>query len=184
MTHEEITIKAQKRVPGLAKSAIKALRKSGQIPAVLYGKKTSATEIQVDIKSLPKTGHTRQQVIALDLDGKKSNVLMREVQFDTLKDNILHMDLQEVGPDESVFVNVPLTFTGLTREQEKEGRFRVLRRSIRVKCAVKAIPADGFTIDVSHLKLEDSAYVSDLKLPEGVRINSQGNVALATLAKP
>lgn len=184
MTNEEITIKAQKRVPGLAKSAIKALRKSGFIPAVLYGKNTSATQIQIDVKSLPKTGHTREQVIALDVDGQKSSVLMREVQVDTLKDHILHMDLQEVSPDESIFVNIPLHFTGLTREQEKEGRFRILRRSIRVKCAVKSIPKGGFSVDVSHLKVEDSAYVGDLKLPEGVRINSQANVALATLAKP
>lgn len=182
MTNELTTIKAQKRAPGLAKSKIKQLRRDGYVPGILYGKNLENTELQINVKDLPKTGHTGAVVIKLDLEGKTKDVLMREVQVDTLKDRILHIDFQEVTESEKVHVNVPVEYVGLTREQQKEGRFRIHRRTLRVKAKVADVP-EKFTVDVSHLKLEESSYLRDLKLPESIFCNSQSNLALATLAK-
>ena len=107
---------------------------------------------------------------------------MREVQVDTMSQDVLHIDFQEVKPDEIVKVRVPVSFVGLTREQEKEGSFRVHVRSIPVQCKVKDIP-DAIEVNISHLKVEGSSYLGDIVLNSNVRIKGQKNMALATLAK-
>jgi large subunit ribosomal protein L25 len=107
---------------------------------------------------------------------------MREVQVHPLEDNVLHIDFQAVTPDELVSVRIPLTFVGLSREQEKEGSFRTHVRSIPVRCKVKDIP-NAIEVNISGLKVEGSSYLGDLDLGAAVRIIGQKNMALATLAK-
>jgi large subunit ribosomal protein L25 len=181
MSTQATIVKAQTRPAGLAKGQIRSLRKQGLVPGVLYGKSAQVTPIQIDLKALPK-GHSHAQVITLELDGKQHPVLMREVQVHPLEDNVLHIDFQAVTPDELVSVRIPLTFVGLTREQEKEGSFRTHVRSIPVRCKVKDIPK-AIEVNIAGLKVEGSSYLGDLDLGAAVRIIGQKNMALATLAK-
>jgi hypothetical protein len=75
-----------------------------------------------------------------------------------------------------------VNYVGLTREQEKEGSFRIHVRSIPVRCRVADAPA-SVDVTVGHLKAEDSSYLGDVDLGAAVRVIGQKNMALATLAK-
>jgi large subunit ribosomal protein L25 len=107
---------------------------------------------------------------------------MRDVQVDPLKDTPLHMDFQEVAPTEIVKAKVPLNFTGLTREQEKEGSFKVLIRSLMVKGPANKLP-ESLNVEVGNLKVDESAHVGNLVLPEGVKLATARNLALASLVR-
>lgn len=182
MAEANVTITAKSRTTTRCKGKIRAMREGGTVLGVLYGRKVAATPIEFDVKALPAQGHTRSSVMTLSLDGKNHQVLMREVQVHPLRDTVLHADFQEVAPDDVVNIRIPVNFVGLTREQEKDGSFRVHVRSIPVRCRVKDAPK-SVEVNVGHLKIEDSSYLGDIDLGEAVRIIGQKNMALATLAK-
>ena len=181
MTSEKITLTAKTREVSGKKGKNRALRTQGSVLGVLYGRRTAPTAIEIEARALPQ-GHTRSQVVHLNLDGKERQVLMREVQVHPLRDTVLHIDFQEVAPDDLVSLRIPVNFVGLTREQEKDGSFRIHVRSVPVKCRVKDAPA-SVEVNVGHLKIEDSTYLGDLDLGPAVRVIGQKNMALATLAK-
>jgi large subunit ribosomal protein L25 len=175
----EVVIKAEPRA-GSSKGSVQKLRKSGTVPAVVYGK-SGVFPIQVGVKSLPK-GHTRTQLVHLEVEGAKKTVLMREVQVDPLTDLPIHIDFQEVAASDVVKTKVPLEFVGLTREQEKEGSFKILLRSLEVKGQVSALPAT-LKVEVGGLKVDESAHISNVTVPDGVVVRAARNLALASLVK-
>ena len=175
----EIVIKAEKR-DVTSKGALRSLRKSGVVPGIVYGK-SGAVAIAIHAKLLPK-GHTRTKLVTLDVDGAARSVLMREVQVDPLTDAPLHFDFQEIENSSVVTIKVPLEFVGLTREQEKEGSFKVLLRSLECKVAVNALPS-SLQVKVGHLKVDQSAHVSDIEIPANVKVIAKKNLALASLVK-
>lgn len=179
MSTESIKIVAQARTLS-TKGALREMRQNGVIPATVFGK-TGTKNIAIPVKNLPKQ-HTRSSLVSLDVDGKSLTVVMRDVQVDPLKDTPIHMDFQEVGKSEVIKSKVPLNFVGLTRDQEKEGSFKVLIRSLMVKGPANKLP-EALTVDVSRLKVDESAHVGDLTLPEGIKLASSRNLALASLVR-
>ena len=179
----QITIKATHRAStgeGTSKGRLQALRKSGSVPAVVYGKKGSVS-VAIDAKSLPK-GHTKAQLVHLDIEGAVKSVLMREVQVNPLSDLPVHIDFHEIDPSDVVKAHVPLEFVGLSREQEKEGSFKILLRSIEVSGVAKSLPVT-LKVNVGHLKVDESAHLSDCELPADLKIKAQKSLALASLVK-
>jgi len=179
MSTESKKIVAQSRTLS-TKGALREMRINGLIPATVFGK-NGTKNIAIPVKNLPKQ-HTRSSLVALEVDGKAVTVLMRDVQVDPLKDTPIHMDFQEVAPTEIVKSKVPLNFIGLTREQEKEGSFKVLIRSLMVKGPANKLP-ETLTVNVAHLKVDESAHVGDLTLPDGINLASSRNLALASLVR-
>jgi large subunit ribosomal protein L25 len=175
----EILIKAEPRELA-TKGAIRRSRKQGLVPATVYGR-NGTLNINVTVKALPKS-HTRAQLVKLDVAGAMKTVLMREVQVDPLNDKPLHIDFQEVSPSDVVTARIPLEFVGLTREQEKEGSFKVLLRSLEVKAIAEKLPA-SMKVNVGELKIDTSAHIADMEVPEGVTVRAQKNLALASLVK-
>lgn len=162
------------------KGGIRKLRISGIVPGVIYGRKGTQA-VSFAIKALPK-GHTRASLVLLEIAGAQKTAFMREVQVDPMTDLPIHIDFQEVEPNELVKIRVPLEYVGLTREQEKEGSFKTLLRSIEVTAPASKVPS-LLSLDVSYLKVDESAHLSDLKIPEGVKPCSPKNLALASLVR-
>ena len=179
MSNTSLVLTAQKR-ESVSKSSLRKLRESGFIPAVVYGNKSSQM-VTLSLKGLPKE-HTRSTVISIDVDGVSKTVIMREVQVNPLTDKPTHIDFQEITPTDVVKVRVPLQFIGLTREQEKEGSFKTLLRSLEIKAVSSKIP-QILPVKVGHLKTDESAHISDVELPEGVTLLAKKNLALASLVK-
>ena len=109
---------------------------------------------------------------------------MREVQVNPLNDKPIHFDFQEVEPNDLIRTHVPLNFSGLTREQEKEGSFSIRTRYLEVKAPLSKLPKQ-IDVDVSGLKAEQSIQLHDITLGEGivVRTGKGQNLALASLVK-
>lgn len=175
----EILIKAEPRELA-SKGYTNKLRKTGFIPGVIYGR-NGTKNIRLAVKTLPK-GHTRAALLKVELEGATRTVLMREVQVDPLTDLPLHIDFQEVSSADVVKVRVPLEFVGLTREQEKEGSFKILLRSLEVKAPANQLPA-SLKVNVGALKVDESAHIANVEVPEGVKVRAQRNLALASLVK-
>jgi large subunit ribosomal protein L25 len=175
----QITLKVSPRTL-VSKGQIKALRKTGVIPAVVYGKK-GTFPVSVDFKALPK-GHTKSAMITLDVEGKHRSVLMKEVQVNPITDLPLHIDFHEVEGSDVVKVYVPLEFVGLTREQEKEGSFKILLRSIEVAGKAASLPL-SLKVNVGQLKVDESAHLTDVEMPTDLKVFAQKSLALASLVK-
>lgn len=179
MTSDTLVITAEARTD-LTGSNTRKLRKNGLVPATIYGK-NGTTNIAVPFKSFPQA-HTTAQTLTLEVGGAKRTVLMREVQMDVLTKAPIHADFQEVAGDDVVLCQIPVEYTGLTKEQEKEASFKVLLRAVKVKGAVKKLPRK-LSVEVGHLKAGETVFSKDLKLPEGVALRAKSSLALASLAR-
>jgi len=175
----DVIINAQSR-DTVRKSDVKTLRKNGQIPGIIYGKSGNKT-ISISAKDLP-SGHTRSKIVKIAMDSDTTSVLMREVQVNPLNDSPVHIDFQEVSPETVVKVKIPLQYQGLTKEQEKEGSFKILLRSLEVKAPAQALPS-SIDINVSEMKIDETIHISDIQIPSDVKVTAVKNLALASLVR-
>ena len=155
------------------KKKVRALRREGLIPGVIYGKDFENVHIQVgkkDFENIYRKTHGTSIIDAL-VDGKTLHVLIHEIQRDSLSQDILHVDFLKVDPSRDVSVEVPLIFTG-TSPVEKQGTGKVGQEatSIHIKCAPGDIPSE-IEVDISCLQdKHDVIHASDLDLPKDVSL--------------
>ncbi|HPW68073.1 MAG: 50S ribosomal protein L25 [Desulfomonilia bacterium] len=153
------------------KKKVRALRREGIIPAVVYGRGFETIMVQVSQKDLEKAYKQTlgAAIINAGIEGKKLPVLIHAIQRDNIKGDILHVDFLKVDLRHEVTVDVPLVFVG-DSPAEKEGAGKIGREatSISLKCLPTDIPSE-IEVDVSGIvDKHDVIRASDLKLPEGV----------------
>ncbi|KKS65748.1 MAG: 50S ribosomal protein L25 [Parcubacteria group bacterium GW2011_GWA1_42_7] len=149
------------------------LRRTGQIPAVLYGHGIESQSVSVNSrdfkKSLSEAGETT--ILILDLDGKKHNVLIHDLSKDILTGETTHVDFYEVRMDEKIKTKIPLVFIGESLAVKSEGG--VLVHALQ-ELEIEAFPQDlpkNIEVDISALKtFEDKIKVESLRLPDSVKI--------------
>ena len=151
----------------LGSRANKRLRDSGFIPGVVYGHKEAVVTV-----TLPKVETVRHldhgaHLFDLDIEGKSEKVLVKEVQYDHLGIEVLHVDFARVSLDEKVEVTIPLELKGEPKGQADGGILTQVLNELHVECLVTEIP-DVIRHSVSDMKLNDVLHVKDIKLPAGV----------------
>src|SRR3954469_6329165 len=148
--------------------ANKRLRSTGFIPGVIYGHKEAVVSITLPKKEL--VGHLDHGVHVFDLatDGKNEKVLVKEVQYDHLGLEVLHVDFARVSLDEKVEVTIPIELKGEPAGEKEGGVLQQILNQLEVECLVTDIP-DAIRVSVTDMKLDDVLHFSDLKLPPGVR---------------
>jgi large subunit ribosomal protein L25 len=154
------------------KGASRAIRRSGRVPAVIYGAGSSATPIHLEEKILVRhlsTGHFMNTVVEIELDGKVTKTLPRDVQFHPVSDRPIHVDFLRLTGDSKITVNVPVVFVD---EEKSPGMKRgavlnIVRHEVAVDCAPSAIP-DDLQISLEGLDVGASIHISAVKLPKGV----------------
>src|SRR5205814_2926165 len=116
-------------------------------------------------------GHLEHGVHVFDLalDGKSEKVLVKEVQYDHLGLEVLHVDFARVSLDEKVEVSVPLELKGEPKGEADGGVLQQILNELQVECLVTEIP-DRIIHNVSEMALNDVLHISDIKLPQGVRV--------------
>ena len=164
------------------------IRTNGTIPAVVYGARVENTSISVPsvdfIKAFKVAGES--STIALDLEGKKIDVLIHEVQVDPIKGFPIHVDFLAIDMNKPVEVKIPLEFSGVA-PAEKNGLGVLVKVLHEVE--IKALPKDlphTIIVDLSSLEtLENQIHVKDLSLPNGVEMKTDGGevVALVSVVK-
>jgi large subunit ribosomal protein L25 len=167
----ELTIECQTRS---TESKANALRRSGLIPAVLYGHNgAESVALTINAKSaelLVRSASLNNTLIEVNVPDLpwSGKALLREVQVHPWKRFIYHLSFFSVASQASLEVDVPLHFVGEpVGVKLNGGSLDLVVTSLRVKCAPGNIP-DGITADISHLDLGQSLHVSDLLLPAGV----------------
>ncbi len=183
-----ITIPAQPRT-GTGKGPARATRRSGRVPAVVYGAKKDPSLISLDPRDLMRAlraGSFMATVFDVDIAGKAERVLPRDVQFDPLSDAPMHVDFLRVSAATTVTVSIPVTF--LNEEAapglKRGGLLNVVRHDIEANCRADAIP-HHIEVDLTGLDIGDSVHISMVPLPDGVVPTiTDRDFTVATIAAP
>ena len=149
------------------------LLEDSKIPCVIYGKGLKSESLTVDLKTIStliKTNTFYSKVLSIELNGKKENVLPKEVQYHPVSDNIIHVDFMRVQDSTKVTVEVPVNF--LNKEKcigiKQGGVLNTVRRSVELICNANVIP-DKLEYDLINSEIGDSIKISNIMLPEGVK---------------
>jgi large subunit ribosomal protein L25 len=171
------------------KQAAKRLRRAGRVPAVLYGGATPQS-ISVDPKSVLKMIHGHEgstQLLNLTFEGNgraATMAIIRDMQFDPVSEDLLHVDLQEVSADRAINVHVAVHPVGeAIGVKDTKGILNLVLHELEISCLPTNIP-DRIDADVTALAIGDVLTVADLTPPEGVRILNDPGQAIAIVAPP
>jgi large subunit ribosomal protein L25 len=182
---------------GIGRAAVKAVRRTGRVPGVLYGKtkdkSVRSRPIEIDAKKLKALLHSSSSenvlvdVEVTDPSGVKIDqhlALLLDVQHHPLEDYIIHIDLHEIAQDEILHAEVPVTSVGEpVGVKNGGGLLETMLRTIRVACLPKNLP-ELFTVDVSHLEIGHSVHVRELTLPEGVTVTNPPELPVFSVFAP
>lgn len=160
--------------------ACRLLRQSGEVPAVLYGHKEETVPIQVSHEELETALRHRSRILELRLGKKTENVLVREVQYDALGNEIVHADFLRVAMDEVVELRVPIVLKGAPKIEHTV--LQQVLDAVEIECLPGNIP-DAIVLNVADLKEDESKEVRDLVVPPGVKILTDADIIVATLTK-
>jgi large subunit ribosomal protein L25 len=148
----------------VGKKDAKALRVSGKVPCILYGG-TEQVSFAVEERAFKPLVYTPDvHVVELDLDGKKFNAVMKELQLHPVTDKILHVDFLEVVSGKAVTMELPVKFDGTAPGVRAGGKLIRKMRKLAVRGPVDQIP-EAITLDVSKLEIGDAIRVSDVTVP-------------------
>ncbi|HEY0929443.1 MAG TPA: 50S ribosomal protein L25/general stress protein Ctc [Gemmatimonas sp.] len=181
-----VTLDATARVE-TGKGAARKIRQAGSIPSVIYGHgrepqslTTNARETERLIKSIAVSS----TVIELNIDGKTSRTLIREIQRHPFKRTILHIDFQELVAGETVSVKCPIVYVGTPEGVRLEGGILdQIMHELHIQVDPASIP-NHIDVDISGVKLGKSLHVSDLKLPAGIKVLDDAGATVCVVQPP
>lgn len=167
------------------RSAINQLRNTGQVPAVVYGYQVENTAVAVDeiefIKVIREVG--RNGVIDLELGGKPTKVMVTDYQFDSLKNQITHIDFVAINMKTEVTVDVTIELTGEAKGVDEGGIVEQPIFEVQVTATPDNIP-ESLELDVTELEIGDTLYVSDVSTTGNFTIENEEDEALVTVVPP
>ena len=167
------------------------LRRTGWIPASLYGAvKSDGGKTELHNHNLKLWAHdivamieAQHALLEVKQGGEDQLVLIKEVQWDALGDDVLHVDLERVDAGQPLEVEVPLEFVGDARGVKQGGILTVEARKLGVRCKPREIP-DVVTIRIDDLKINQSIQIKDVTLPEGVESTGVPEDVVVTIVAP
>ena len=171
------------------KGELSSIRNNGDVPAIIYGGKEKNEKIYISKKLLKLTIEKENflsNIVTLKLNGKDQNVLPREVTYDVLTDEPIHVDFLRVLPGVKIRIEVPVEFINHEKSPglKRGGVLNIVRRKVELKCPSEKIP-DKLTIDLDGVDIGESFKISSVKLESDVVPTIQGrDFVIATLAAP
>ncbi len=170
---------------------VRRLRAAGRVPAVLYGKRTTAADLELSARELDRLfHHGAGENILVDLEvdasGKieKRLALVQDVQHDPVSGRILHIDLHEIAADEKLKTHIPVDPTGEpVGVKTHGGLLEHILRELHVECLPKDLP-DRVVVDVSALNIGESIHVADIAVPDGVTVLNSRDLVVFAVAAP
>ncbi len=162
------------------KTVAKRLRNAGRLPAVMYNSKGEATMLDVDEVEFTKIWKvaTPTTLINLDVNGKKSLAFIKDTEYDIKTDKNLHVDFHVIDESKKLKRNIRVQVSGSPVGVREGGFFEAGVKEIEIECLPKDLPV-RLVVDVSELKLGASMAVKDIKLPNGVKVLSDGDAVIA-----
>jgi large subunit ribosomal protein L25 len=170
----EVTLEVSRR-EGVGKGVAKKLRAAGKVPGVVYGGHRDPVAIEVDRKAITdlisKSDHGVRSIFLLKLAGTDSqrHAMIKDMQIDPIKGKLDHIDFVRVVMDEVVRVTIPVHLNGTPAGVKEGGIVDWQVRELHVECLPGNIP-DTIEVEVGELGLHEYIRISDLKLPDGVKV--------------
>jgi large subunit ribosomal protein L25 len=171
---------AAKSREALGTRANRRLREAGLLPGVIYGHKEAVVPVTLPRKEVVEHLRHGAHLFDLSLDGKSEKVLVKEVQFDHLGMEVIHVDFARVSLDEKVKVTIPVELKGTPKGEAEGGVLQQIINELEVECLVTEIP-DAIRFNVSEMALDDVLHIKDLKLPGGVKALQDEDLIVATV---
>ena len=171
------------------KGELSKIRFTGNVPGIIYGGKNDNEKISISKKILKLTIEKENflsNIITLKVNGKEQNVLPREVIYDVITDEPIHVDFLRVVPGVKIRIEVPVEFINHEKSPglKRGGVLNIVRRKVELKCPSEKIP-EKLTIDLDSVDIGESFKISSVKLESDVIPTIQGrDFVIATLAAP
>ena len=171
------------------KGDLSTIRDSGNVPAIIYGGKEKNEKISVSKKLLKLTIEKENflsNIVTLKVNGKDQNVLPREVVYDILTDEPIHVDFLRVVPGVKIRIEVPVQFINHEKSPglKRGGVLNIVRRKVELRCPSEKIP-ENLVIDLDGVEIGESFKISSINLETDVTPTLKGrDFVIATLAAP
>tara|TARA_Y100001970_G_scaffold255151_1_gene331569 strand:- start:257 stop:985 length:729 start_codon:yes stop_codon:yes gene_type:complete len=171
------------------KGQLNTLRKKGSVPGIIYGGENPNEKISLtakEVKNLINKENFLSNVISINIDGKEQQVLPRDITFDTITDEAIHIDFLRIVKGSKVILEIPVKFINneLSPGLKRGGVLNIVRRKVELKCPTENIPTE-LVVDLNGLDIGSSIKISSINLPENVSPTIQGrDFVIATVAAP
>ena len=165
------------------------LRSEGLIPAILYGGKEANKNISIekkDIKNLIHSDTFLSKVLELDIDGKKERVIPRDVAFNVVSEEPIHIDFMRIVSGKKIILEIPVKFINHPDSPglKRGGVLNIVRRKVELKCPAENIPNE-IVVDLAGTDIGTSIKISSVKLAENVVPTiTDRDFVIATVASP
>jgi len=183
----DLTVEAELRETS-GRSATRRLRRAGKTPAIIYGGDKPDLSIAIDYFTIAKQlgkeeFHTSMLKVKVKGSRGVNTVLLKETQWDPIKDTVTHMDFFRVSAGDEVTVEVPVV---LLNEETcpgiaMGGLVDIIRHALEVTCRADSIPS-GIEVDCATLEIGDSVHIEDITLPEGAEVQHDVNFTVLNVA--
>ena len=173
----------------VGKGSARAARRTGKIPAVIYGDKKQPISIEIEARMMRKIINEPgifSRLLDINVDNGKHTVLMRDVHFHPVTDDPMHFDFLRVSQSSTVSVSVGVEFINeaICPALKIGGVLNIVRYEVELNCLPTSIP-EKIIVDLSEAKIGDSIHISAVELPEGVTPTiTDRDFTIATLQSP
>jgi len=179
---ESLVLVAEKR-EGRCTRAAQRLRAAGRVPAVVYGHKEGTVSLSLSAEDLTRAIRHGVRVVDLQTDGTRQTTLIREVQWDHLGMDVLHVDFARVAADERIHVTVPVELRGIAPGVTAGGVLDQPTHLLHVECLAVDVP-ESVRVNINELQVGAAIHVRDLTLPNGVMVLDDPEAVVVHVTAP
>jgi large subunit ribosomal protein L25 len=179
---ETFTLVAQPRQEQGSRAA-RRLRSQGKLPAVIYGHKEETVPVTVPLDEFQRALRHGARLVSLQTNGKTETTLIREVQWDFLGQELMHVDFARVSADERIKVDVRLEIRGTAPGVTGGGILDQPMHELHIECLAVNVP-ESIRVNVGNLQLDQAIHVKDLELPPGVKALTDPDAVVVHVVAP
>jgi len=154
-------------------------RKQGRIPAIVYGHKKEPVAISLDAHNLVKGLHHGHRLMDVQVGKKSQKMLVKDLQYDYLGKDIIHVDLMRVDITETVKVTVPIELKGTAKGTHEGGVISEHTDHLEIECQAANIP-ESIVVTVTDMEVGDTLHAKDIELPPAATLSSSPEILLVT----
>jgi len=179
---ESVPLTTEKR-ESRGSAEARRLRKRGQIPAVLYGHKEETVSLAISQEEFDSILRHHTRVVDLQMDGQREKALIREVQWDHLGHDVLHVDFARVAEDERIQIEVRIELRGVAPGATGGGVLDQPLHSLKIECPAISVP-ESIRVNIGELQVGQSIHVRELNLPPGVTVLNDPDAIVVHVTAP
>jgi large subunit ribosomal protein L25 len=157
----DIALKIEKRKSS-GKAEARRLRRTGNIPAVIYGEDQETTSLLIDVHSFEQMLKQHHTIVELDLDGNTIQTIVRDIQRHPVTGNVIHVDFYTVKKGRKLTLSVSIKYVGTAEGTKTGGIFQSAKNDLSISVLPKDIP-DYIEVDISNLEVGDNIRLKDIK---------------------